>query len=89
MASSSLMVTSTAQQRRNESLTLPRSTTPSLYMARLVESKTRFCQFCGTRFCGIFRSKRACVVCGGIMCDGCSITLESTASHGMHGTAHG
>ncbi|CAM9937201.1 unnamed protein product, partial [Ectocarpus sp. 12 AP-2014] len=54
-----------------------------------VGGKTRFCQFCGNGFCGVFRPKRACVGCGGIMCDGCSIIMKSTASHGMPGTAHG
>ncbi|CAM9108063.1 unnamed protein product, partial [Ectocarpus sp. 4 AP-2014] len=50
MASSSLIVASPAQpRRRNQQLALPTSTTPALHVTRLVEAKTRFCQFCGER----------------------------------------
>ncbi|CAM9308654.1 unnamed protein product, partial [Ectocarpus fasciculatus] len=82
MASSStaIVASAAAQPRTNDTLALPMSmsTTPALYVTRLVGAKTRFCPFCGNRFCGVFRPKRACVGCGGAMCDGCSSKMEAT-----------
>ncbi|CAM9659872.1 unnamed protein product, partial [Ectocarpus fasciculatus] len=84
MASSSLTLASRTEPRTsNQPLASPLSTTPALYLTRLVDGKTKFCKFCGNRFCGVFRPKRTCDGCGGITCDGCARKMQARGNQSL------